>query len=220
MKKAFRAAVSLAFCAVLAGRAQAETKVRVYDGEPSRGGVRAIAPAAPSPSGGISPFGIGFVPGLQAPAENWDVWALRISVFACRNRNVYAIDIGGLGNFTEYDMGGVAVSGIFNIVGSSSGSIQTAGLFNRSHGDFDGIQIAGAMSYTEGTMTGFQAGLVNKSNRLAGVQAGALNVSAKGSGVQIGVVNISERLEGLQIGLLNFIDDSPVRFMPLANFSF
>ena len=153
-----------------------------------------------------SPFALSFAPKFEAPDESWDVAGLRINLLVCSHRAVYALDIGGLGNFSDYKMDGIGIAGLFNSVGESDGAIHIAGLCNFAAFDFAGCQISGLYSCTEGSHFGLQIGTANYAGKL--------------TGVQIGLFNSAETLHGMQIGVLNFNKSSPIRFMPIINAAF
>ena len=202
-----------------------EVRVREYgagSGKVAPGEVtfRDIAVPEPSPYVGTSPLAIAFAPGFEFPPEQWDVVALRLDILVGRHRNFHGLDIGGLGNYTVGEMGGIGVAGLFNDCGSGKAAIQVAGAVNHSSWDYSGAQVSGLFSWTEGLHTGLQIAPANKAGRLSGVQIGALNMTGRGTGLQIGVVNVSEHLEGFQIGVVNVNRDSTVPFMPVINFAF
>ena len=167
---------------------------------------RDIYACAPAPYYATTPFALSFAPKFEAPGESWDVVMLRLNILVGRHRAVYALDIGGLGNFADYKMDGIGVAGLFNSVGESDGAFHVAGIFNFAAFDFSGCQISGVYSCTEGTH--------------CGLQIGAGNYAGKLTGLQIGVFNYAERLNGVQIGLVNINRSSPVMFLPVANAAF
>jgi len=174
--------------------APGETKVRDISGFP------------PAHYVATSPFALSFAPKFEAPSESWDVVFLRLNLLVGSHRAVYALDIGGLGNFADYKMDGIGVAGLFNSIGESDGAFHVAGIFNFAAFDFSGCQISGVYSCTEGTHCGIQLGLGNYAGKL--------------TGLQIGVFNYAERLNGVQIGLVNINRSSPVMFLPVANAAF
>lgn len=174
----------------------------------------------PSPYVATSPLAIAFAPRFEFPDESWDVVMLRLDILVGRHRNFYGLDIGGLGNFTTGEMGGIGVAGLFNDCGSSKAAILVAGAINHASWNFSGGQVSGLFSWTEGLHSGVQIAPVNRAGRLEGVQIGAVNLSGPGTGLQIGVVNVAERLSGFQIGVLNFNRDSRLAFMPVLNCAF
>lgn len=218
-------AAALAVAALASASASAEDVIirRYGDAEPVKPGevqFRDIEIPEPSPYVATSPLAIAFAPGFEVPDESWDVLVLRLDILVGRHRNFHGLDIGGLGNFTTGEMGGIGVAGLFNDCGSSKAAILVAGAVNHSSWKFSGAQVSGLFSWTEGLHTGLQVAPVNKSGRLEGVQIGAVNLAGTGTGLQIGVVNVAERLEGFQIGLLNFNRDSTLAFMPVLNCAF
>ena len=204
-------AMGLIAAAVISGSsAVADVAVREY-GEsetvaPGETKVRDISGFNASPYFATSPFALSFAPKFEAPGESWDIVFLRLNLLVGSHRAVYALDIGGLGNFTDYKMDGIGIAGLFNSVGESDGSILVAGLFNFAAFDFSGCQISGFYSCTEGTHLGLQVGIINYAGNL--------------EGVQIGFVNYAERLSGAQIGVANYNRSSAIAFLPIANFAF
>ena len=190
--------------------AVADVKVREYGGNDvvakSNVKFRDIYAFEPSPYVATSPFAIAFAPKFEAPRESWDVVFMRLSLLVGSHRAVYALDVGGLGNFTDYKMDGIGVSGLFNSVGESDGAFLVAGLFNFAAFDFSGFQASGFYSCTEGTHCGLQVALANYAGKLVGVQ--------------IGVFNYAERLNGVQVGLVNGNTTGPFSFMPVMNVGF
>ena len=188
----------------------ADVAVREYDKSesvlPGETKNRDISGFPPASYVATSPFAISFAPKFEAPGESWDVAVFRLNILVGSHRAVYALDIGGLGNFADYKMDGIGVAGLFNSVGESEGAIHVAGIFNFAAFDFGGCQISGIYSITEGTICGLQIGTGNYAGRLVGVQIGAFNYA--------------ERLEGVQIGLLNFNRSSPIAFLPVLNLAF
>ena len=160
----------------------------------------------PAPYVATSPFAISFAPKFEVPSVSWDIIILRLNLLVGSHRAVYALDVGGLGNFADYKMDGIGIAGLFNSIGESDGAFHVAGIFNFASFDFAGCQISGIYSGTEGTHQGLQVGVGNYAGSLVGAQ--------------IGVVNYAERLKGVQIGLLNFNRSSPVAFLPIANAAF
>lgn len=169
---------------------------------------------------GISPFAINFLPGIQIPNENWDIFLFRINILVGRQNNVFGLDFASIGNEVKNNFIGVQSAGIYNKIGYSDGALQVAGMLNRSQGDFYGIQVASFVNSTEGKMTGLQVAIVNSATTLDGVQIGLLNLAQAGSGVQIGIWNSAKNFEGLQIGLGNYNEGSSLEFSPIMNLGF
>lgn len=180
---------------------------------------RAVAEEVP-PSAGTTPFAFSIVPGVSLPFDDWSVMGLRLNLFAGRHRDVWGIDVGGLGNEVTGHLTGLQGAGIWNRIGQADAAIQSAGIANLCERDFDGLQSAGIYNWTGGTMTGVQLAFVNRAGGFAGLQVGLFNSVDNGGGVQIGVLNMARALEGLQIGLLNVNENSTVPFFPIANFAF
>ena len=196
-----------AFAVMSVTSAAADFAVREYDESatvaPGEAKVRDISGFPPAPYVATSPFALSFAPKFEVPDESWDVVFLRLNLLVGSHRAVYALDIGGLGNFADYKMDGIGVAGLFNSVGESDGAIHVAGLFNFAAFDFAGCQISGLYSCTEGSHLGLQIGTANYAGKL--------------TGVQLGLFNSAETLHGIQIGVVNFNKSSPIRFMPIIN---
>jgi len=144
---------------------------------------------------GFTPVGTSFAafslaPSLELPARDYSIAGLRINLIVGDHIDVYGLDVGVFGNFVKREVGGLQVGGFFNVVGESGGALQVAGLFNNCKGSF------------------------------AGVQLSPFNIVESGTGLQVGVVNRAYSLSGVQIGLVNIIENSPVSFFPVVNFSF
>ena len=75
---------------------------------------RDIREFEPAPYYATTPFALSFAPKFEAPGESWDVVMLRLNILVGSHRVVYALDIGGLGNFADYKMDGIGVAGLFN----------------------------------------------------------------------------------------------------------
>ena len=105
----------------------------------------------------------------------------------------------------------------------------------------DGVQVAGLVNLVRHSGAGLQVGSLNMVGwndrealdpnapppgffgdfEFAGAQAGIVNLSrGRFAGVQIGIVNVSDRLCGVQIGVVNWIQQGPVRCLPLLNAAF
>ncbi|MFA6816421.1 MAG: hypothetical protein WCS73_09015 [Lentisphaeria bacterium] len=171
---------------------------------------------------GYSPLAIGIVPPIQLPGRTWDVFILRINIFAGVNNNVQFFDVGVLGNITLGDMTGLEVCGIWNKVNLKMTGLQIGGFGNTVKGNVIGAQIASFVNYNSPITNtkGLQISCANFTGVMDGVQIGLYNYSKTFSGVQIGVVNFAENLSGLQIGLLNIIQDSNVPLMIGLNLGF
>lgn len=224
MCKANLAAATMAAILPLVSTAyQTEPIVRDYGARNASKSAPVIRDLAPPPlpsAHGISPLGIGILPAVELPSQDWDVALVRLNVFVGCHREVYGLDAGVIGNETVGEFVGVQAAGFYNRIGYSEGALQFAGIMNRCAGDFAGLQTAVAANITDGTMSGFQFGLVNRAARLDGLQIGFFNIAETGSGVQIGVWNSAQSLEGLQIGIGNYNADSSMPFFPVVNFAF
>ncbi len=201
-------------------------RTRVYGGEAFPAAVdgnvvtREIGGPAPLPDAGVTPFALGIVPSVSLPPEDWSIVGLRINLFAGRQRNLWGIDAGGLGNILEGSLTGIQGAGLWNSVGEASAAVQSAGIANLCERDFTGVQVAGIYNWTGEEFTGLQAGLLNRAGGLTGVQAGLYNAADHGVGLQIGLVNTARALAGVQIGLANINTESPLGFFPVVNMAF
>jgi len=128
-----------------------------------------------------SPLGVSLFPPLQLPNSGYGIVGLRVSLVGS-HREAQGIDLGLLGNVTNKNFKGLAISGLFNynyglstVVG-----LQLAGLANLNIGTSKvyGVQLAGYN--TAGTVYGLQLGLVNVANDLHGVQIGLFNINKTG----------------------------------------
>lgn len=202
-----------------------EVRTRVYGGEARPAAVdgnvvtRDIGEPAP-PAAGVSPFALGIVPGVSLPPEDWSVVGLRINLFAGRQRDLWGIDSGVLGNILDGDLTGIQGAGLWNCIGGASAAVQAAGIANLCERGFTGVQVAGIYNWTGEEFTGIQAGLVNRAGGLTGLQAGLYNAADHGVGLQLGLVNTARALAGVQIGLVNINTESPLGFFPVINMAF
>ena len=172
------------------------------------------------PGAGTTPFAFAIVPGVSIPPEDWSVVGLRINLFAGRHRDVWGVDIGGLGNELTGNLTGLQGAGLWNRIGEAPAAIQSAGLANLCERDFRGVQTAGIYNWTGEEFIGIQVGLLNRAGGLTGLQAGLYNAADHGAGLQIGLVNTARALSGVQIGLANINAESPLRFFPVVNMAF
>ena len=152
-----------------------------------------------------TPFAISFAPGFEAPGEDWDVFGIRLNIFAGRHHDVAFLDLGTVANLASGEACGLQVAGIYNQVDSSEGIFQAAFVANYCRNSLSGVQVSAVN--VAGTVCG-------------GVQAGVFNRAEALTGLQIGVVNYTHQAEGIQIGLLNIIADSPCAVMPIVNIGF
>jgi hypothetical protein len=217
--------IAIASALLLAGTASAsEVRTRVYgQGVPAatdgRVVTREVAEEIPA-SVGTFPFAVSIVPGVSFPPEDWSVAGLRINLFAGRHRDLWGIDIGGLGNELTGELTGLQGAAVWNRVGQAPAAIQAAGIANLCERNFCGVQTASIYNWTGEEFTGLQAGLLNRAGGLAGVQVGLYNAVDYGSGLQIGLVNAARALAGVQIGLANLNAGSTLSFFPVINMAF
>jgi hypothetical protein len=165
--------------------------------------------------------GVGTNRALSAQVSNR--WSLNL--IAGVSRNVEALEIGGVANFTKENLSGVQIGGVLNILHGDAAGAQIAGIFNETGGTVGGAQVAGIVNHakeirsagvqvagianvTGRVETGGQiAGIVNVADKVEGVQiSGIYNRCAPLRGIQIGLVNKADSVAGVQIGLVNKAD--------------
>jgi hypothetical protein len=175
----------------------------------------------------FSPLGVSIVPPVQFPAEDFSITGLRLSLLYGRQRDVYGIDVGVLGNITNQTFAGIAVSGLFNINHGMTTivGLQAAGVANWSTQKMNvyGVQVALTnIVEAESSVTGLQLSLANMASHttIRGFQVGVYNVARSVYGLQVGVVNVVDNLHGLQLGLLNFNHTGLFAVAPVLNFGF
>jgi hypothetical protein len=175
----------------------------------------------------VSPLGVSIVPPVQFPPTDFDVAGVRLGLLWGRNRSVYGLDVGLLGNITEQTFSGIGISGLVNYTkGTTTGILlQAAGLanINLNKTMIYGLQFA-LVNYNaaESGVGGFQLGLINQSafTTIYGLQFGIYNKARVVKGLQIGLLNFTEDLHGIQIGLLNFNHTGLFVVSPVLNVGF
>ena len=140
-----------AFAAASAALAQ-EVRVHSYADLPQLGEI-----PAPRIVHATAPVALSLLPGVAAPAQDWDISLLRINLIAGEHHDVRGIDIGLAGNITDGEGWGLAA----------------AGIFNRAE-RFNGLQIA-LVNYAK-YGSGLQIGAVNITEQFKGLQLGLVNV--------------------------------------------
>lgn len=175
-----------------------------------------------------SPLAVVGIAPVQFPPDDFNILGARVGVLG-HHRNVYGIDLGLLGNITDQNFVGIAISGLFNVTSGNTVAIglQFAGVgnINSQKTRVIGFQIAGLtnINHAESSVVGFQlATLANLAShtKIYGVQAGLINKANKVYGLQIGLYNYAESLTGLQIGLINVHRQGFFGISPLINFGF
>ncbi len=173
-----------------------------------------------------SPLSVGIVPPIQFPTSDFSVTGVRASVLWGRHRDMYGIDVGLLGNVTEQEFVGIALSGGFNYTSGNTtaigGQISGLGNFNTNKTDVYGVQAAGLLNKNDAasSVNGLQIAVANLAPHtvVRGVQAGIYNRALAVYGFQIGLVNRADNLHGLQIGLINFHHKGTFAVSPFLNF--
>ena len=140
-----------------------------------------------------TPIEIALVPPLQLPGTDYGVKGLRLSVVGL-SREVRGLDIALLGNITNIQHKGVAISGLFN--------------YNRGASTVTGLQLAGLANINSGH------------SEVYGLQIAAFNKAGTVYGLQLGLLNIAEELHGVQIGLFNINKNGPFHGSPIINAAF
>ena len=176
----------------------------------------------------FSPVGVSILPPLQFPPSDFSITGARISLLYGRQRDVYGLDVGVLGNIVEQDLNGISLSGLFNINHGMTTIwfVQAAGVTNWSTQKLNvyGVQIAGFANIVEAesSVNGLQLSLANLASHttIRGFQVGVYNVARTVYGFQLGVVNVADSLHGIQIGLLNFHKTGLFVVSPVINIGF
>ncbi|UYL08369.1 hypothetical protein B9G69_015105 [Bdellovibrio sp. SKB1291214] len=176
----------------------------------------------------FTPLSVNIVPPVQFPPQDFSVTGLRASLLYGHQRDMYGFDFGVLGNITDQDFVGVAVSGIFNATYGTTRVIglQLAGFgnYNQQKTSVVGVQAALAMNYNvaESSIYGLQLAManINPAASIYGLQLGVYNRARVVYGIQLGLVNIADNLHGIQIGLANFNNSGPFKISPILNVGF
>ena len=184
--------------------------------------------AAPAQAA-FSPLEVAIISPVQFPAEDYTITGARLSLVLGKQRVVYGVDIGVLGNITELEFVGIGISGLFNLTEGTTTAVgaQLAGLanINTNHTRIFGLQATLGVNYNaaEAVVYGLQiAPLANISpfTKICGVQAGIYNRANDVYGFQIGIVNVAKSLHGVQVGLLNFNQTGLFYVAPVINVGF
>ncbi len=177
----------------------------------------------------ISPVSVAIIPPVQFPPGDFTITGVRASILWGKHRDVYGLDVGLLGNITEQNFTGVAISGIFNNTRGMTNilGLQFAGISNINTNKVSvyGLQMALGANYNSAasTVAGVQlAFLANVSpfTDIYGLQVGLYNRAKDVYGFQIGLVNVADNLHGIQIGLVNFNHKGPFAISPILNVGF
>jgi hypothetical protein len=175
-----------------------------------------------------SPLGLDIIPPVEFPPDDFSIAGARVSALWGRQRDVYGLDVGVLGNVTELNFVGLAVSGVFNTTYGSTTilGLQAAGAFNYNTNktSVTGLQLALGVNRNvgESSVTGLQLALANLSDhtKIYGFQIGIYNEAEEVYGFQIGLVNKTTNLHGLQVGIVNFNAKGPLKLTPFLNVGF
>lgn len=176
----------------------------------------------------VSPVAIGILPPIQFPTDDYSITGLRLSALWGWHRDLYGVDIGGLGNVTEQSFVGIAIAGGVNLTQGSTTitGLQLAGVtnINTNKADVYGFQIAGILNWNKAasSVNGVALSLLNigPHTDIRGVQVGLVNRAQTVYGLQIGLVNMAKSVHGLQIGLINFHENGLFYVAPVLNFGF
>ena len=185
-------------------------------------------PFAPA-SAAISPVAVSLIPPVQFPPDDFSVTGARFSVLWGRHRDVYGLDLAAIGNITDQDFVGAAVSGIFNLTRGQTTilGLQLAGIANVNiqKTNVYGVQLALGLNSNVATssVTGLQMALLGNlaaNTTIYGAQVGLYNRAQEVYGIQIGLVNVATSLHGVQIGLVNFNHKGLFAISPILNVGF
>ncbi len=177
----------------------------------------------------FTPLSIGVAPPLQLPPSDFAVTGARVSLLWGHHRSLYGVDLGLLGNITDLNFAGAAVSGVFNLTHGTTQvlGLQLAGItnINTNKTTVLGFQLAGLLNQNtaQSSVAGLQAALaanIAPFTTIYGVQAAIYNRAQEVYGLQIGLINVTENLHGVQIGLLNFNHKGLFTVAPFLNVGF
>jgi hypothetical protein len=175
----------------------------------------------------VSPVSLSLLPPLQFPPSDFTVVGFRASLLWGKQRDIYGLDLGLLGNITEQTFTGIGIAGGANITHGTTTIIglQLAGIanINTNKTSVYGVQAALVNSNTAAaSVGGIELGVVNlaQNTNIYGLQAGIYNRALEVYGFQIGLVNVASSLHGIQIGLLNFHEKGAVSVSPIINIGF
>lgn len=175
----------------------------------------------------VSPISLSLMPPLQFPPSDFTVAGVRASLLWGKQRDIYGLDFGVLGNITEQSFVGIGIAGGANITHGTTTIIglQAAAIanINTNKTSVYGLQVAAVNSNTAASSVGgIQFGLANlsKHTNIYGAQLGIYNRAQDVYGFQFGLVNVATNLHGIQIGLLNFHEKGTVSISPIINIGF
>ena len=177
----------------------------------------------------ITPLAVSIVPPVQFPPEDFSITGARLSFLWGHHRDLYGVDLGLLGNITDQEFTGIALSGVFNYTKGTTTILgaQIAGVTNINNNKTSvyGLQMALGLNSNIATSTvvGLQAALLGNLSPFTdiyGVQLGLYNKAQSVYGLQLGLVNVTSNLHGVQIGLVNFNSKGPFTVSPILNVGF
>lgn len=176
----------------------------------------------------VSPLSVSILPPVQFPSEDFSITGARVSALWGKHRDLYGVDIGGIGNITEQDFVGIGASGLFNMTKGTTTilGLQAAGgaNINKNKTKVYGLQAAIGANYNTAasSIIGLQVAAANLSahTTIYGLQVGVYNRALEVYGFQIGLINFASSLHGIQIGLLNFHEKGVFSVSPIINVGF
>jgi len=180
-------------------------------------------------SAATSPIGIDIAPPVEFPPSDFTVAGLRISALWGEHRNMYGIDLAGIGNITDLTFTGLAIAGGFNNTRGTANivGLQVAGITNINTGKINVVGIQAAAGINSNTTTsqviGFDLAIIGNltpHTSVYGMQVGLYNDAQDIYGLQIGLINYVTNLHGLQIGLVNFNEKGIFKVCPILNVGF
>jgi hypothetical protein len=184
--------------------------------------------AGRSAEAAFSPVSISIMPPVQFPPSDFNITGARVSALYGSQRDIYGLDLGLIGNITNGNFVGLAVSGIFNYTKGDTSvlGLQFAGLanINTNKTRVVGLQLAALFNHNKAVanIIGLQAALVNEAphSNIYGVQMGLYNKADSVWGFQFGLVNVCNNLHGIQVGLVNFHHQGLFAVSPVLNIGF
>jgi hypothetical protein len=176
----------------------------------------------------VSPVSIGLMNPVMFPPDDFSITGVRLSLLFGNHRNIYGMDLGVLGNITQQDFDGIAISGLFNMTHGTTKAVITqfasVANFNTNKTDVYGVQYATLINMNDAasSVNGLQIALANVAayTTISGFQVGLYNRALDIRGLQIGLVNVTDNLHGVQIGLINFNHKGTFVVSPILNAGF
>ena len=159
-----------------------------------------------------SPYQISLTPGVSSQGlfNSQLVNSVSLNIIGGHTAGVNGVEVGGIFNVNQQNVGYFQTAGLFNLVGGSMRGVQVAGAVNVVVQRVSGVQVAGVTSWG-GNVSGMQlSGIFNIAENTHGMQlAGLMNRSRGEAGTQIaGLFNKAGNVKGVQLGALVNVADS------------